>query len=539
MVAAAEKSCNEKREIERRVFGKLDMRRWTTMSLGHKLTWYLLVGVLAVMGLDVYFSLKRTYHNLLIDVWREVDAISRTLRISLEKTGNDQPEQFFAQLAPEISDFENVLGVAFYDRTGTLATISSSLQGWKLPEVDVRSVIATKTATDGLYKSGAKRRYYRVEPIINSTGEGIAAFLVVEDFPFFTREFRGRMLQALLTILLLLIVLSVIVSVATRQGVTRPLRTLTSRVEEIGRGQLHQRLNLVRNDEIGRLAQEFDLMCVRLQDAHQKLIEEGEEKLRLERALRHSEKLAALGNMASRLAHEIGTPLNVIQGRAEQLLQRDSLSGKDHAFVNVIVAQIERISNFIRQLLTLAHKPEPQSRLINVNDSVRRVWAMIGEEERADGVNLSFTLAEKLSPIRGDADQLQQVVLNLVVNALQAVKTEGRVTITTREAIVQESSDHGMVEIEVCDTGPGIASQDLSRVFEPFFSTKSKEGGTGLGLAICREIILSHQGEIQVESRESGGTRVIASFPAVRATTDQQLHSGASRKEQHYGDNSA
>lgn len=506
------------------------------MSLGNKLTWYLLLGVLAVMGLDVYFSLKRTYNNLLIDVWREVDAISRTLRISLEKTGENRLEQYFPRLAAEISDFENVLGVAFYDRSGALLTISPSLRGRKLPNVDVRLVITSKTATDGLYKGGTKKRYYRVEPIINAAGEGIAAFLVVEDFPFFTREFRGRMLQALLTILLVLIVLSVIVSIVTRQSVTLPLRTFTSRIEEIGKGQFDQRLELVRRDEIGRLAQAFDHMCVRLQEAYQRLVKEGEEKLRLERALRHSEKLAALGQMASRLAHEIGTPLNVIQGRAEQLLQRDSLSEKDRAFIHVIVAQIERISNFIRQLLTLARRPEPQLRLINVNDSVRRVWEIIGEEQYVEGVTITLDLAKDLAPILGDPDQLQQVVLNFSINALHAVKTAGRITLRTRECAPNNFSSSGVIEVEVADTGPGIPPQDLSRVFEPFFTTKSLEGGTGLGLAICREIVLSHQGEIRVESEEGKGTRFIASFPAVHSSADQ-LPSQASmvQKEQPHG----
>jgi len=505
------------------------------MSLGNKLTWYLLLGVLAVTGLDVYFSLKRTYSNLLVDVWREVNAISRTLRISLEKIEGGRPERYFTRLATEISSFENVLGVAFYDRTGSLLTISPSLQGRKLPNVDVRLVITSKTATDGLYQEETKQRYYRVEPILNATGEGIAAFLVVEDFPFFTREFRGRMMQALLSILLLLIVLSIIVSIVIRQGVTQPLRAFTRRIEEIGEGRFDQRLQLARRDEIGRLAQAFDRMCVRLQEAYQKLLEEGEEKLRLERALRHSEKLAALGQMASRLAHEIGTPLNVIQGRAEQLLARDSLADKDRAFIKVIVAQIERISSFIRQLLTLARRSEPQLRLMNVNDSVHRVREVLGEQERANGVSIKIDLAEELSPILGDPDQIQQVVLNLSVNALHVVKSAGQITLRTREYARHGFSDERVVEVEVADTGPGIPPQDLARVFEPFFTTKSLEGGTGLGLAICREIVLSHQGEIHAESTEGQGTRIVVSFPAVQTLTNQQPRSRVTRKEQPHG----
>jgi nitrate/nitrite-specific signal transduction histidine kinase len=166
------------------------------------------------------------------------------------------------------------------------------------------------------------QRHYRVEPLISAAGEGIAAVLVLEDFPFFTREFRDRAVEALWATLGLLAVLASIVTIVIRRSVAQPLRTLARQVEAIGQGHFAHRLCTTRGDEIGCLAQEFDRMCTRLAAAYHQLAAEGEEKLHLERALHQSEKLAALGQLASRLAHEIGTPLNIIQGRAEQLLQR-------------------------------------------------------------------------------------------------------------------------------------------------------------------------------------------------------------------------
>ena len=159
------------------------------------------------------------------------------------------------------------------------------------------------------------------------------------------------------------------------------------------------------------------------------------EELHLERALRHSEKLAALGRLASRLAHEIGTPLYVIQGRAEQLLQQRSLPEKDRGVINIIITQIDRISGFIRQLLTLSHRPEPQLRAISLNDVVRRVGQAIGEQRNHSGVEIVVELTEELPQILGDSDQLHQVLLNLSVNALQAVGGTGRVTLGTRYAL--------------------------------------------------------------------------------------------------------
>jgi two-component system, NtrC family, sensor kinase len=286
------------------------------MRLGNKLTLYLLLGVLVVLGLDVYLSLKRIRTDLLKDMHSEVASISRTLRVALEKAGNGVPEHYFSQVAAEISGFENILGLVFYDREGLEIWRSPSLQNHPLPQVDGRAVVTTQTPVEGLFREGRAQRYYRVEPIASTTTEGIAAFLILEDFPLFTHELHGRALEMILATLILLVVLAMIVSIVIRQSVAQPLQTITRRIHAIGQGQFNHRLHLTRHDEIGQLADEFDRMAARLQEAQQRLGAEQEEKLRLERALRHSEKLAALGRLASHLAHEIGTPLYVIQGRA-------------------------------------------------------------------------------------------------------------------------------------------------------------------------------------------------------------------------------
>lgn len=502
-----------------------------TTSLGNKLTWYLLLGALLISALDAYLNLKRTRENLLDDIRREVRDISQTLQVTLAVSGDDAPERYFAQLAPAISHFENVLGVVFYNQRGLEVARSSSLHDRQLPPIDAHSVIATLTPIEGFFNEGSSQRYYRVEPISNSRGAGIAAFLIFEDFPVFNREFRGRMVQTLLTVLLLLVVMAIIVSVVIRRSVTAPLRMLATRIKAIGQGQFDQRLQLRRRDEIGALAEEFDRMCARLEETHQKLVAENEEKLCLERALRHSEKLAALGQISSRLAHEIGTPLNVIQMRAEQLLQRETQSDKDRAFLNVIVAQIDRISGFIRQLLALARRPEPQVRLVSLNEVVRRVWQIIGDRESVPGVELTLELCEEPSPVLGDADQLQQVLLNLAVNALQAVGETGRISIRTR--VVRQNSDKiGSIECTVADTGPGIAPEHVSRLFDPFFTTKKTTGGTGLGLAISHEIILSHHGELRVESGRGQGSRFIITLPeAAQSAEPRRADEIRSQKE--------
>jgi signal transduction histidine kinase len=483
-------------------------------SLGNKLIGYLLIGALVVMGIDVYLSFQRTGEDLLTDLRSEVATISRTVQLTLDTVGGTTPEQYFDRLTVGISGFENVLGVAFYNRDGHVVSLSASLKEHELPQVDVRHVIATRTPIEGLLSDQQTQRYYRVGPIANPDGEGVAAFLIIEDLPLFTNVFRNRAWQMVATRLGLLIVLAVIVSLVVRRNITQPFTQFAQHLEAIGQGRFDLRFASSRQDEIGRLAHAFDRMSARVEAAQQKLIIEGEEKLRLERALRHSGKLAALGQLASRLAHEIGTPLNVIQGRAEQILQQGGLAEKERNFTNVIISQIERISGFLRQLLSLARRPEPQLRNVSLNDILRRVSDVIGNRAASPNVELVLALSKEELPILGDPEQLEQVFLNLSVNAMQAVEPAGTVTLSTSLAdgpMVGEDR----VEAIVADTGPGVHPDDLPRLFEPFFTTKGP-GGSGLGLAISREIILNHQGEIRVESEPGRGARFIVSLPRTK-----------------------
>lgn len=463
------------------------------------------------MGIDVYLSLERTSDNLLTDLRSEVATISRTVQLTLDTVGGTTPEQYFDRLTVGIAGFESVFGVAFYNRDGRVVSLSASLKEQELPPVDVWRVIVTRTPVEGLLSDKQTQRYYRVGPIANSDGEGIAAFLIIEDLPLFTNVLHNRAWQMFATRLGLLLALVVVVSLVVRSNITRPFAQFAQHIEEIGQGRFDLRLASSRQDEIGRLAHAFDRMSARVEAAQQKLIVESEEKLQLERALRHSGKLAALGQLASRLAHEIGTPLNVIQGRAEQLLQQEGLAEKERNFIKVIIGQIERISGFLQHLLTLARRPEPQLRSISLNDILRRVSDVIGDRPASPNVDLVLELSNEEPMILGDPEQLEQVFLNLSVNAMQAVEPAGTVTLSTSLVSAGPAAEPDRVEAVVADTGPGVQPEDLPRLFEPFFTTKGPRG-SGLGLAISREIILNHQGEIRVESEPGRGARFVVSL---------------------------
>lgn len=164
----------------------------------------------------------------------------------------------------------------------------------------------------------------------------------------------------------------------------------------------------------------------------------------------------------------------------------------------------------------MARRPEPQLRGISLNDIVRRVSDVIGDRAASPKVEIVLALTNEEPVILGDPEQLEQVFLNLSVNAIQAVEPVGTVTLSTSVLSDGSTAGAGWVEAVVADTGPGVHPEDLPRLFEPFFTTKGP-GGSGLGLAISREIILNHQGEIRVESEPGRGARFIVSLPRTKA----------------------
>ena len=157
-------------------------------------------------------------------------------------------------------------------------------------------------------------------------------------------------------------------------------------------------------------------------------------------------------------------------------------------------------------------RPEFHFHAVSLNDIVHRVWETIGNQENPSTITVRLDLAEHLPPVLGDADQLQQVLLNLTVNAIEAVEGSGQITLGTH-FVPALTGQQGRVEARVTDTGPGIAPEDESHIFDPFFTTKGAVGGTGLGLAISREIVVSHRGDLRVESTPGRGSCFFMSLP--------------------------
>ena len=235
------------------------------------------------------------------------------------------------------------------------------------------------------------------------------------------------------------------------------------------------------------------------------MLRDVSERKRLQDQLRRTERVAELGTLASGMAHEIGTPMNVILGRAEYLMDRVTEEPIKRG-LRTIITQVERITKVMNQLLSFARRKAPQRIPLDLRTVIEDGMEMFQERLASNQIRIKMEMAEPCPMVLADADQMSQVLLNLVMNALHAMPEGG----TLRVGLELERP---MVKLTIVDTGHGIPPEAIGNIYDPFFTTKEFGKGTGLGLTVVKGIIEEHQGTIVVESEEGKGTRFTVLLP--------------------------
>ncbi|HVP13439.1 MAG TPA: [Fe-Fe] hydrogenase large subunit C-terminal domain-containing protein [Phycisphaerae bacterium] len=225
-------------------------------------------------------------------------------------------------------------------------------------------------------------------------------------------------------------------------------------------------------------------------------------------ALVQSAKLASMGQLAAGIAHEINNPLTGVLTFAHLLRQRPNMEDQDRQDIGLIISETTRVSEIVRSLLDFARERPVAKKPVNVNDVVIRTMRLLRNQKAFAKITIEKHLKEELPHVAGDTNQIQQVLLNLSLNACEAMPNGGRLTISTLD-------DGGHVLIRVADTGLGIGRENLNKIFEPFFSTKPIGTGTGLGLSVSYGIIQQHGGTLTVETKEGEGTTFTIVLPTL------------------------
>jgi two-component system, NtrC family, sensor kinase len=321
-----------------------------------------------------------------------------------------------------------------------------------------------------------------------------------------------------------------------RHMVYRPIDSLLLAMSKAEKGDLAAEVESAASDEIGLLTSRFNRMLGRIREMTQQLnveqrrledrvheataeiadrkeqLEEANLRLfEMQRQLTQLERLAAAGQLAAQFAHEVGTPLNLISGHV-QLLRARARDERMIQRLDIIAGQIDRITDIVRSMLDSTRRPVPQLESVDINSLLAQILDATQPTLVARNVDLRTEMSEGLPPIDADADQLQQVFINLINNSLDAMPLGGELRVST-------ALDRDLVVIALTDSGEGIAEDQIDLIFDPLFSTKHSRG-TGLGLTIVKQIISEHNGEVEVESEPGKQTTFRIRLPRHAARTE-------------------
>jgi signal transduction histidine kinase len=461
-----------------------------------------------VMTLAATWSLVERQRTQTAQGRRETRAYALALRLALEPAFRDPDRSRVQQIIDRISHEPKIYGVLVYDARGRPLFASAPVRlADSLPSARVRQVLASGR-TAGVQRSIGEQEVYSVlEPVREDGARAAGVLEVVQPRSFLSRERARITLRFVTSTTLLLLAVTVLIHGLVRRLVARPLTRLVDGVRALGRGELSYR---IREEfpglELTELAQEFNRMAGHLAEAQQRLVAEAEERVELERKLRQTEKLAAVGHLAAGLAHEIGAPLHVIRGRAETLIRREAEPEVRRRHLGIIVEQIGRITLIVRNLLELSQRREPVAQETGLAALAERVLELLDAELARARIRVERDYAVP-GTVMGDSQLLHQVVLNLLLNAIQALETvEGErwLAVRTEPAALPGAAPGETVEavaLVVEDSGPGIPEDLLPQIFDPFFTTKPPGEGSGLGLAVATGIAVEHGGRIEAANR--------------------------------------
>lgn len=431
-------------------------------------------------------SLGRALSASIIAVW-ERDGEARALELVAVHDRDEAIDVRWTWL--------DVDGNHSFSPRGGLAVVPSLLRGEQRTWVGVTA--------------GGKRHVYAYVPLLRPGMRPAALEFsrpLVKESQVFWSEIREQLLISTLVVAFA----AVIAIVLTSWIISRPLARVAEQARRIGKGDLSHKLEVTGSDEVAALIEEQNAMCEALKAARTHAEHETEKRLTALEQLRHADRLRTVGTLASGIAHELGTPLNVISMRAKMIVTGEVTKEEAPESAKIIVAQAERVTKIVRQLLDFARRRTPKLAETDLGELAERTSHLLSALAKKSRVNMSVKAPDKVR-LKIDGAQIEQAITNLVINGIHAMPDGGELTITVTEAMAAPARAPERVRrcaiVEVADTGVGISPENLERIFEPFFTTKGVGKGTGLGLSVTHGIVEDHDGWMKAESTVGQGTR--------------------------------
>ncbi|SDP39150.1 sensor histidine kinase [Desulforhopalus singaporensis] len=475
------------------------------MKLFYRLFCYLLLGVLLLIAVDEYLSFRAEVGQFKTDMIASAVQDGRSIAGMISRVWKERGEKEALALLEEAGT-PGVMDIGWVWMDVLLASSTVGAEDKKrLQKVNEGEPVSLNRRLAS--RGDVLCTYYPVD-----TGAVRQGVLELIQPVAALENFSSRMTRRGVSVFFFLALFSgTILYFFMNRNIRIPLQQLTREAERIGSGDLDAEPMAVGEDELGELARTMNNMRSHLLAAREKLSLEYDARLKTIEQLRHTERLSTFGLIAANIAHEMGTPLNVVDGRAKMIINEELEPGEIKQCAEIIRNQAERMTAIVRQLLDFTRRPKQDIATENIAFLIRQVFDFL--HPMASKQRVCFSLVKEESAevqLRVDGSQIQQVLVNLLMNSVQAMPEGGKVyvNLSNVQGPGKQNAQSGsakMMKIRIVDEGGGIRKDDLEHIFTPFFTTKTIGTGTGLGLSIAHGIVEEHGGWIDVESNVQNG----------------------------------
>lgn len=489
-------------------------------KITHKLI--LAVGGVAVVGIGAfyYMFILTYYEDLIQQISHQAHYLSNTVKNSIKYDMLINQRESVHMIINTIGEQEGIERVRIFNKTGVIIYSSEKREINEMVNKQAEACYACHAANRPLEKLSIKERIRIFERqdktrnlgIINPIYNEPACWLgschahrkedkvlgvldVTLSLAEVDRQMNLSVIKNLILTVVVILVNGLILWFLVHRFVGRPVKELIRATQAVATGDLTYKIEMSNNDELGDLARSFNDMTERVYRAQQHLY--------------RSDKLASMGRLAAGVAHEINNPLTGVLTYSSFQLKRvqDEELKKD---LEVIVRETKRCRDIVKGLLDFARPVSSKKTVADINETINQALTIVENQLSINNIRVIKNLTKSMPPIRIDKNQMEQVFINLLVNAADAIGSDGgEIRLKTDSVIVDEKS---WCEIQIEDTGCGITGEQLSNIFEPFFTTKGARG-TGLGLAVVWGIIDEHGGRIHVSSEPGVGTEFVIHLP--------------------------
>lgn len=459
-----------------------------------------LIGVVAITTYLAFAELEKAAEQRLQE---EIELVARAIQLPISTSLEQGTLHTLEESLTSVFEIGRVYGAYVFNEQGDQVAAVGAVEPGRRDERKAAEIAAVGEQLGEYRRIEGREVYSYFLPLLDTGGRINGLLQVIREQRDFTREFSELRQQAVLIMLGGTLLVLAIVLLGHDRAIGRHVRALLGSMHRVETGDHAHRAQSRGPREIRTLTDALNTMLDAIAHNERELAERRQTQAELAERLREMEKMAALGRMASGVAHELGAPLSVIDGRARQVRKTSGLSEKSTENLAQIRNQVRRMTAFIRQLLDFARSSTPEPRSVKVSDLLHGSVQAIRTEFESVGERLQVQPPPTDLQLRGDPVRLEQALINLLRNALQA-NPDGQV------ALHWEQQDDGLTLI-VDDAGPGIDPTVAHRLFEPFVTTRPQ--GTGLGLSLTHSAALEHGGKLQATTSPQDGARFLLWLP--------------------------